>query len=286
MTNRRTFIKQSAVASAAVALFPSCVSEVGNSTSSKVGLQLYTVRDAMAADPAGTLKRIAEIGYKKIEAASYAPGEIYGYKVADFKSLTDDLGLEFVSGHIPLEYFKNGFDQVIEFTQISGQQYVVMPWLNQDDRKEIDQYKSYAEILNKCGELAKNAGVTVCYHNHDFEFQPLDGQLPIDIILRETDPELVKMELDLYWISKIGLNPVDFFKENPNRSVLWHVKDMDNTPEQLFTEVGNGVIDFKKIFEAQKVSGMKHFFIEQDQSYNPMKSIEVSFKNLTQNVLA
>ena len=114
----------------------------------------------------------------------------------------------------------------------------------------------------------------------------MDGQFPIDIILQETDPELVKMELDLYWISKVGKDPVAFFEQNPNRSELWHVKDMDNSSKQYFTEVGNGVIDFKKIFDAQKISGMKHFFVEQDQSDDPMKSAEVSFKNLTEKILA
>ncbi|MFY0608278.1 MAG: sugar phosphate isomerase/epimerase [Cyclobacteriaceae bacterium] len=286
MTDRRSFIKQTAVASAGVALLPSCLSSSSSDVLESVGVQLYTVRDAMSVDPRATLKKIGEIGYRKIEAASYDQGKIYGMEVADFKLMVDDSGLELVSGHVPLQYFKEGFDQVVDFAVQSGQQYIVMPWLNQDDRVSIDQYKAYAELLNACGEKAKDGGITVCYHNHDFEFLPLDGQLPIDIILKDTDPALVKMELDLYWISKVGLDPVDFFDQNPSRSVLWHVKDMDNTSDKFFTEVGNGVIDFKRIFDAKRASGMEHFFIEQDQSDDPMRSIEVSFNNLTQKILA
>jgi len=274
------------MASATVIAFPSCVTQLTNATDFEVGLQLYTVRDALSADLIGTLRKVAEIGYKKIESAGYADAKIYGYSGSEFKKMIGDLGLEHVSAHIPLEHFRGDFDAVLALAQSSGQQYIVLPWLNDADRSSIDQYKAYAELLNQRGEEAKREGLTVCYHNHDFEFRMLDGELPIDILLNETDPDLVKMETDLYWIVKAGYDPIAFFNKNPGRCALWHVKDMDTSPEQMFTEVGNGTIDFKPIFDNQEKAGMKYYFIEQDQSEDPMKSIEISYKNLTEKILS
>lgn len=281
--NRRSFIKTSALASTALAIMPSCLS--ASESSRKIGVQLYTVRQEMENDPMGTLKLIADIGYKSIEAAGYADGKTYGFSGKELKSILNDLGLEFTSGHIRQNVFENSFDQAIEFMTEAGQEYAVFPWLAPDQRTSIDQFKGYAETLNRCAEKAQKAGITVCYHNHDFEFQTLEGQLPIDVLMNETDADLVKMELDLYWITKAGFDPIAFFQEHQGRVPLWHVKDMANTPERGFAEVGTGTIDFKKIFEAKNASGMKCFFVEQDVSEHPMQSIQTSYTNLTEQIL-
>lgn len=282
--NRRTFLKTSAIASAAVVMLPSCMSSTSRQMPD-LGLQLYTVRNQMAEDARGTLERVAKIGYKNLETAGYADGKMYGFTGAEWKNILGELGLRNISAHMSLPVFQEEFDQALEFMQASDQQYVVLPWLSPEQRTSLDQYRSYAELLNKSAEKAQSANIQVCYHNHDFEFQELEGQLPINVLLENVDPKLVDLELDLYWVRKAGFDPVEFFKENENRIPLWHVKDMADTPEQGFAPVGTGTIDFKKIFDHAEVSGMDYFFVEQDQSDDPMQSIETSYKNLTQKIL-
>ncbi len=284
MSDRRTFIKNSTLISVGIMAIPSCLS-VSSKKEYSIGVQLYTVRDQMGKDPQGTLKKIADIGYKEIESAGFQNGKMYGFAGKEFQTIVSDLGLKNVSAHIPLDIFQNEFEEALEYMAASGEKYAVLPWLSADDRKSLDQYKSYAELLNRSGEKAKTYGIEVCYHNHDFEFIEIDGELPMKVILEGTDPDLVKMELDLYWINKAGLDAMEFFKQNRKRVPLWHVKDMDASPEKAFTEVGEGVIDYASIFEKKEISGMKHFFVEQDVSVDPMKSIETSYKNLTQKIL-
>lgn len=271
------------MASAAIALIPSCIS--GGQSLPSIGVQLYTIRDAMSIDPTGSLKKIAAIGYKKVEAAGYADGKTYGFTGKEIKSLLSDLGMELTSGHISQQVFETSFEQALGFMTEAGQQYAVFPWLAPENRTTIDQFKGYAATLNRCGEQAKAAGITVCYHNHDFEFQELDGELPMSVLLNETDPELVKMELDLYWITRAGHDPIAFFEAHKGRIPLWHVKDIANTPDRGFAEVGTGTIDFKKIFASKDLSGMKDFFVEQDVSDDPFKSLQTSYTNLTETIL-
>lgn len=282
---RREFIKQASMAASATVLLPSCITSSDKKVLPKIGVQLYTVRNEMDADALGTLKKVAAIGYKKVEAASYVDGKGYGYSAPELKSILGDLDLQMVSGHAGLDVFRNQFDQYLDFMAEVGQEYAVLPWLPANDRGAIDQFKEYAALLNVSAEKAQKMGLKVCYHNHDFEFLPIDGQLPMDILLTETDPNLVQFELDLYWISKVNLKPIDFFEQNEGRVPLWHVKDMANTPEKEFAEVGTGTIDFPSIFAKKDVSGMKHFFVEQDKSDNPLKSIETSYRNLTEEIL-
>ncbi len=279
--SRRIFIRNTAITSLGLALIPGCTP----ASRPAVGLQLYTVRNQMTADALGTLQTIAKIGYTQIETAGYSEGKIYGMSASEFKTVLSDLGLEFVSGHMGLNVFRDGFDQALDFMAEAGQKYAILPWFMPEDRATLDQYRSYAALLNTCGEKAKSRGIMVGYHNHDFEFVPIDGVLPMDILLKETDPSLVCMELDLYWISKVNLDPIAFFDQNKGRVLLWHVKDMDATAEGNFTEVGNGVIDYSEIFKNKEKSGMKYFFVEQDQSADPLKSIEISYKNLTEKIL-
>ncbi|MFT6854623.1 MAG: sugar phosphate isomerase/epimerase [Cyclobacteriaceae bacterium] len=283
--NRRSFLKSAGLVSAGIAFLPSCISSSNNSKKMDVGVQLYTVRDAMDKDPMGTLAKVAKIGYNQIETAGYSDGKVYGFEGKEIRKILGDLDLQFISGHIPLPDFRDNFDRVLDFMNEAGQQYAVLPWLQEDQRVSIDQYKGYAELLNINAEKAKSSGKVVCYHNHDFEFWNVDGEIPMQVLLNETDPELVKFELDLYWVHKADQNAATIFKENQGRFPLWHVKDMADTKERGFVEVGTGTIDYKAMFELKKESGMKYFFVEQDQSDDPMKSIETSYKNLTEDIL-
>ncbi|MFY0598432.1 MAG: sugar phosphate isomerase/epimerase [Cyclobacteriaceae bacterium] len=284
--DRRKFVKQTALAATSLAFLPSCTNMSSSKLSDKVGVQLYTVRDLMKEDPIGTLEKISKIGYTQIEAASFVDGKSYGFTGKELKKIVGDLGLDLVSGHVSTNVFEESFDTALDFVADAGQEYIVMPYLQAEQRMTIDQYKGHAETLNRCGEKAKKANVSVCYHNHDFEFQTLEGQIPMDVLMSETDPEFVKMELDLYWVVKAGFDPIQYFDKHEGRIPLWHVKDMANTEERGFADVGSGTIDFKEIFDKLDVSGMKHFFVERDRSDDPMKTLENSFKNLSTKILS
>lgn len=285
--SRKSFIKASAFA-LATPLFSKLDWDV--KASSKIGLQLYTLRNEIAKDLEGTLKKVAEIGYKEVELYGYSDGKFFGKTPKEFKAILKGFGLDPVSGHYGAGVEKkdakgtlsNDWQRAVDDAAEIGQKYVNCAYLTDAERKTIDSYKSYVDLFNKSGEVAKKAGLQFGYHNHDFEFKKLEGQIPYDIIAGQTDPNLVKLELDLYWIVKAGLDPVDLFKKYPGRFPLWHVKDMEKGGAQSFAEVGTGSINFAKIFAARKIAGLKHFFVEQDTAKRPpLEAIDISFKNVT-----
>jgi sugar phosphate isomerase/epimerase len=185
-----------------------------------------------------------------------------------------------------LPQLTSGWDKAVEDAAAIGQKYMVLAFLFPHERKTMDEYLKVASTLNKCGESCQKAGIQLCYHNHDFEFEAIDGKLPFDVLMTETDKKLVQAELDLYWAVKAGQQPVELFRKYPKRIGLWHVKDMDNTEKKSFTEVGSGVIDFAEIFSMHRTSGMKHFFVEQDVCPgSPLVSIEKSITHIKKNLL-
>jgi sugar phosphate isomerase/epimerase len=197
-----------------------------------------------------------------------------------------DLGMTAPSGHYMYGSILNGWEKAVEDAKTIGQDYMVLAYLTPPERKSLDDYKKIAADLNKAGETCKQAGIQLCYHNHEFEFEAMNGQLPFDILTDETDAGLVKIELDLYWAMVAGQDPVALFKKHKGRIALWHVKDMDKTPKKNFTEVGNGVIDFATIFKNAKTSGMKHFFVEQDVCPgSPFDSISQSIGYIKSNLI-
>lgn len=284
--SRKSFLRTSAVALSIPLLsrIPSMAKG-----SSKIGLQLYTLRDDLSKDLEGTLKKVAAIGYKEVETFGYTDGKFFGKTVKEFKSILNGLGLNPVSGHYGAGIsspdrkgsLSNDWKRAVDDSAELGQKYIMCAYLTPDERKSIDDYKKYAVLFNKSGEICKAAGIQFGYHNHDFEFQKLDGQLPYDIITKDTDASLVKLELDLYWAVRAGLDPVTLFKQHPGRFPLWHVKDMEKGPGKAFAEVGTGAIDFAKIFAARKTAGMTHFFVEQDVCKRPpLEAIAISYGNL------
>jgi sugar phosphate isomerase/epimerase len=284
--SRKSFLK-----AGAFALATPMLSKLNNwevKAPSKIGLQLYTLRNEISKDLLGTLKKVAAIGYKEVELYGYSDGKFFGKTPKEFKSILNGLGLDPVSGHYGAGVenktakgtLSNGWQKAVDDAAELGQKYVNCAYLTESERKTIDQYKKYVDLFNKSGEVAKKAGLQFGYHNHDFEFKKLSGQLPYDVIA-STDPKLVKLELDLYWVVKAGIDPVALFKKYPGRFPLWHVKDMDKK-DGSFAEVGTGSIDFKKIFDNRKLAGMTHFFVEQDVAkIPPVQAIEISFKNVT-----
>jgi sugar phosphate isomerase/epimerase len=289
MTSRRAFVKSAALLSAGALVSPTLLA----APKQYIGLQLYTVREAMQQDPTGTLAKVAKMGYNSVEGASYTGSQkFYGMTPAEFANVLKQNGLIMPSSHYRLgeEQDKgqpvqgtilHGWDQAVDDAARVGVKYMVCAYLAESERGDLDRYKKIAEQLNKAGERCKKAGMQLCYHNHDFEFQAQNGQLPYDLLLTGTDKNLLKMELDLYWATKAGQDPVALFKKHPGRFPLWHVKDMDKTAARNFTEVGNGSIDFKRIFAQANLAGMKYFFVEQDQTPgSPFDSIQQSIAYL------
>jgi sugar phosphate isomerase/epimerase len=283
--SRKSFIKSSAFA-LVTPMLSRFDFEVQKS--SNVGLQLYTLRDAISKDLEGTLQKVAAIGYKEVELFGYREGKFFGKTPKELKALLAKYKLNPVSGHYGAgvqnsDYqgsLSNGWEKAVDDAAELGHKYVVCAYLTPGERKSIEDYKKYVDLFNKAGEVAKKAGLQFAYHNHDFEFQKLDGELPYDYIAGKTDPGLVKLELDLYWVAKAGLDPVDLFKQYPGRFPMWHVKDMDKG-DQSFAEVGTGSIDFKRIFAQRKLAGLTNFFVEQDVSKRPVfEAIATSYKNV------
>jgi sugar phosphate isomerase/epimerase len=272
---RRNFLKTSSVIAAA-SLLPGKLLLADSQKS--IGLQLYTIRKDINQDLEGSLKRVAEIGYKTVELASYDKGKFYGKSPAEFKSMLADLGLQALSTHNGLS--PENIKQITEDAATLGVEYLTLPYLGNNQRKTLDDYKNLCDQFNKYGEVCQQAGLKFAYHNHAFEFEMMDDQVPYDILVENTDPGLVSFELDLYWIKKAGFEPVDYFKKYPGRFSMWHVKDMDPATGK-FTEVGSGNIDFRSIFENRKTSGLKHYFVELDFTEgSALESIKISFDYL------
>ena len=249
----------------------------------KLGLQLFTVRAAMRQDVDGTLKRIAGIGYEELETYGFDPDGLryYGLDARAFAQRLRDLDLTTPSGHYDLNrYVNTGIDELtryvdrcIEGARALGQSYITWPLIDPDSRT-LDTFKVVAERLNIAGEQARKAKLQVAYHNHDFEFIDQNGQRGYDIILKETDPALVKLQMDLYWVARASQTPNELFRRAPGRFVMWHVKDVHKVSRD-YTEVGNGTIDFTKIWPDAELAGLRHFFVEQGGNFthDPIRSI-------------
>ena len=278
MISRRRFIQAGALASAALAS-----PVVAQRRQYKMGLQLFTVRAPMRTDVDGTLTRIAGMGYEEAETYGFDPARLgyYGLPAKDFAERLRARKMTTPSGHYDLNQFaatsvddlKRYVDRCIEGARVLGQAYITWPLLPEGFRT-IDKIKIIAERLNIAGAQIKKAGLELAYHNHDFEFVDQNGQKGYDIILKETDPALVKLQMDLYWMAHANQSPNDWFKRAPGRFVMWHVKDMHKVSRD-YTELGNGSIDYTKIWPDTSLAGMKHFFVEQGGNFthDPMRSV-------------
>ncbi len=237
-----------------------------------IGLQLYTVRSVLENDFSGTMKQVAEIGYDEVEFAGY-----YDRSPEEIGTMLDDLGLSAPAAHVPLQQIREAPDDLIQTAQAIGHDYLVCPYLREADRDGIDAYRQRAKDFSAFGKRCTDAGIQFAYHNHDFEFQEMDGTLPFEVLLEETTPEHVKMELDLYWVVAAGHEPIDYVKQNPERYPLCHVKDRSADGEMV--SVGAGTMDFASIFRA---GNFEHYFVEHDNPENPMQSIKSSHETLRQ----
>jgi sugar phosphate isomerase/epimerase len=237
------------------------------------GIQLYTVRESMATDVPGTLRAIAGIGYKEVEFAGYGD-----HSPQQVRGLLDDLGLKSPSSHVSAVTIRDDPLSLIEMANAIGNDYLTVAWLSPDDRKSLDDYKRWAETFNHAGEVCRENGIRLAYHNHDFELLPIDGQLPFDVLLSETDPALVDFELDMFWARKAEQDIVNVLNRAPGRFPMAHIKDMDEQGNMV--EVGTGVIDFESILGNGAAIGLRHLFVEHDQPSDPFKSAAISYPAL------
>lgn len=241
-----------------------------------VALQLYTLRDEMTKDFVGTVRKVAELGYEGVEFAGYG-----GLSPAELKRLLDECGLRVAGSHTWIDRLNNGLEQEMEYAQAIGLKHLVVPFSPPEWRSTADDCKRFAERLNETGAKTKAAGVTLVYHNHDFEFAMFDGQYILDIFLAHSDPDLVQLELDCYWALKAGVDPEAYMRKHAGRIPLLHVKDMTAPPESTFAEVGEGVIDWNPIFAAAEVAGAQWYIVEQDRCARPpLESVAISRQNL------
>jgi sugar phosphate isomerase/epimerase len=236
-----------------------------------IGLQLYTIRSVLDTDFRGTMEEVAQIGYDEVEFAGY-----YDRSPEDIGALLDDLGLAAPATHVPLSRIREAPDTVIQTAQAIGHQYVVCPYLSEEARTSLDDYRQRAEEFSTFGKRCTEAGLQFAYHNHDFEFTEMDGTRPYDVLLAETDPDHVQMELDLYWTLEAGHDPLDYIGQNPDRYPLCHVKDRSADGEMV--SVGEGTVDFATIFSE---ANFQHYFVEHDNPDDPMQSIETSYRSLS-----
>jgi sugar phosphate isomerase/epimerase len=271
MTDRREFVQTLGAAAAAYLLHPRASNPYSRAASriEHVGLQLYTVRHEMEKDVEGTIARVAASGYKEVEFAGY-----FKKTPAEIRAMLDRHGLTSPSAHIAAG--ADAWREALDAAHVIGHQYLVVPWIPVEQRTGIDGYKKIAADFNQKAEQARGAGLQFAYHNHDFEFAPVDGKLPYDVLLAETDPKLVQMEMDLYWIIKGGQDPLAYFARWPGRFPMVHVKDSMGPPDNKMADVGAGTINWKRIFAQQSQAGIKHFFVEHDQPADAFASIKAS----------
>lgn len=283
--NRRDFLKTSAaISTSAMALS----SFAGNAAKKyKMGLQLFTIRAPMAKDPKGTLKQVAALGFEDSETYGFDPDKMsyYGLPAADFRKVLEDNQLTTTSGHYDFaKYFdgsdddmKRYVDQCLKGAHITGQPYITWPWLAENQRS-IESFKKLVGKLNMIGKQVKEGGLGFAYHNHNFEFIDHNGQNGYEIVMNETDPDLVKLQIDLYWaMHSSKLTPHELFMKQPGRFVMWHVKDMDKKTRD-YTELGNGSIDYVPILPDAQLAGLQYYYLEQGGNFakDPMTSITES----------
>ena len=274
MTTRRKFLQASATVALGSLLWPHAASAFGKVQN--VGIQLYTVRKEMLADATGTLKQLAKIGYKELESARSDKGNYYGLKPKEIRKITKDLGMTLRSGHVHIDAnWQQSIDQAAE----AGQDYLICSSMPSQGQT-VENYQRVADSFSKAAQDCKKANIIFGYHNHEYEFEKVNGQTLYNILLDKTDPGLVKMELDLGWVIVTGNDPVAYFEKYPGRFPLWHLKDM-NMAKKESTEFGKGGINIAKMLQNAKKSGMKYFFVEQEEyTHTPFESIQYNFDYL------
>jgi sugar phosphate isomerase/epimerase len=275
MQSRKKFITNISALAAGSVLLPSFKNKEYKKIKN-VGVQLYSFRKEMDADARGTLKQIASLGFKQIESAKSNKGHYYGLTAREMKQACKDLGMTLSSGHVHIDdKWKQTMDEATE----SGQQYLICSSMPANGQT-VDNYKKTAELFNKAGEECKKLGIKFGYHNHEYEFESSNGQVLYDVLLDNTQADLVHMEMDLGWVIVGGKNPLDYFNKYPGRFPLWHLKDMDIVKKHS-VEFGKGALDIMAMLKNRKQSGLDIMFIEQEEyASTPIESMRDNMEYL------
>jgi len=273
--HRRKFIqKTSIIGGASLLALPSCTMPLPEKY--KMGYQLYSIRDEMAKRPIETLKALKAMGYRDFEVYGFddKEGEFYGFKSSDFKKVLDDLDLTVTSGHYGFapyldkneDELKRFVDRCIVGAKALKSKYITWPWIAPEQRT-MDNFKLMSQKLNVIGDQVVKAGLGFAYHNHGFEFEDHDGENGFDVILKETDPDLVKLEMDMYWVMhSSNYTPQELIDAQAGRYVMWHIKDMDKITRD-YTELGNGSIDYINLLPDPAKSGLEYYYLEQGGNF-------------------
>ncbi|GAB4319168.1 MAG: sugar phosphate isomerase/epimerase [Bacteroidales bacterium] len=283
MINRRIFLQNSLLAATGLALLPGCLFSSGPEPERKWGIQLYSLREQLdnGMPLPELLGKLKETGFSFIETASYSQRRFYGYSPGEFRQMVGEAGLSAVSAHINLE--NENLTEVAEDALMAGMSYIVQPFLPQQFRTSPEQYRQAAEWLNNTGEELKKSGLTFAYHNHDFEFHEIEGEVPYLLLLTHTAPEFVTMQMDTYWVVYGGSEPRYWIHEFPGRFRLIHVKDMVSGPGRESVTPGTGRIDFGELFRLAEKAGVREWIIEQEAfSGNPFESLKEGLNLLNQ----
>jgi len=248
--------------------------KVGSRRLKRIGVQLYTVRKELERDFEGTLRRVAEIGYDDVEFAG-----LFGRDPKVVRQIVKKLGMRIAASHINWEKLKNNPEDAINETKSLGAKYMVLAWLPSEERQTLAQWKDWIKIINRVGQMSQQKGIRFLYHNHDFEFKKIDGIEPFDLLLDTVDRRYVSFEIDIYWLKLAGRDPEPLFARYPKGFPFSHVKDMSKS-ETAMADVGDGKINFARIFAASDTSGMKNFMVEHDNAKDPFKTLEKSLKYL------
>lgn len=274
--NRRQFLKTGGAFAATLAVGSSTDLFAAYAPIKTFGLQLYTLRNELPKDPQGVLKQVASFGYKQIEGYEGAKGIYWGMSNKEFKKFTGDLGITMISTHCDIN--KDFEKKAAEAGEI-GMKYLICPAIGA--QKTLDDYKRFAEKFNACGEICKKNGLRFAYHNHGYTFTPLDGVMPQDVLMQNTNADLVDFEMDIYWVATPGEDPIAWLKKYPKRFRLCHVKDRlkgaDPKEHDASVDLGTGYLDFTTILKEAKKVGMEYYIVEQEryEGTTPLKSAEV-----------
>ncbi len=277
--DRRGFLGSTALALAALGAGTSAAASHegghdGKSAHGRVpGIQLYTLRESMQQDLPATLKAVAAIGYKEVECAGY-----FDVPPADLRRMIEDLGMRSPNSHVASDAVRKDPLSVTEPAAELGNEWVTIAWMPPEQRQTIDDWKGWAETCNKAGEAAKSLGLRAAYHNHDFEFQPIGGTVPYDVLLSETDPELVDFELDFFWVRKAGRDVGEILAKAPGRFTMAHIKDMSASGEMV--DVGTGEMDFVGLLGSAGGRKIRHLFVEHDTPEDAFRTAAISYASL------
>lgn len=283
MSTRRQFLQSLSLLAAGLAL-PSASGKTASTSRNhnmETGIQLWTLKELISTDLNSTLQALSKIGYTSIEPYGFE-GSFFGLPPREFSKICSDMGINIHSTHTNITDQNAGF--LAETAADAGLEYLIMPSMMGRPEKTIDDFLRTAEEMNRIGEICRQFNISFGYHNHDFEFRSLENQIPYDVLLNETDPDLVSFQMDIYWIRKAGFDPFGYFSNHAGRFQTWHIKDMGNDGKSCI--VGNGIIDFKALMLQSGQAGLRRIFVEQEQfsEGTPMYCVEQSYRYIQSNL--